>query len=502
MIDTEEVLHRGVQIMHMDRIPNDVVAELVGLAVDMTTSDAATSHPEAEAAGVMVAPVGVFANPTLTVGGATKLAAPDDERVFEQSALLEILDEPRRSLVGLLALVRDAARKAAVVVPALVEELHEAHAFLDKSAGLEAVRGERTRCLHAVAIHREGRWRFLGKVGHLRHAGLHPVGHLSLRKARVDFRIEFGVALVGVELAERVEHATAGVGRDAFRVRQEEHRFCAGLELHPLVFGRQEARTPEARVERLILVGVLRDQNDEGRQVFVHAAQTIGSPGTHRGPTGHLVAGAEERNAGVVVDRFRVHRADDTELIGQAAGMAHDVAVFDAALPVPLEINERARQRERGLVPAHAGQTLSLADRVGQWLQVLLAEERLRVERLELRRTARLEQVDDALGLGREVRALRQRRSVGLADDPAHREGTETQGRGSKEMPTRGAHQMVVGRKLGGHGQREVTAESLARMVEQTRVRAAKAGSDEIFDRAKSGAGAGAGCVPLKFCIA
>jgi hypothetical protein len=36
VIDTEEVLHRGVQIMHMDRIPQDVVAELVGLAVDMT----------------------------------------------------------------------------------------------------------------------------------------------------------------------------------------------------------------------------------------------------------------------------------------------------------------------------------------------------------------------------------------------------------------------------------------------------------------------------------
>jgi hypothetical protein len=47
------------------------------------------------------------------------------------------------------------------------------------------------------------------------------------------------------------------VGRDAFRVGQEEHRFFALIELHPLVFGRQESRTPEARVERLILVGVL-----------------------------------------------------------------------------------------------------------------------------------------------------------------------------------------------------------------------------------------------------
>jgi hypothetical protein len=71
--------------------------------------------------------------------------------------------------------------------------------------------------------------------------------------------------------------------------------------------------------------------------------------------------------------------------------MTHQVAVFDAALSMLLEVRERARQRERGLVTAHACQALALTDGVWQRLRVLLAEQRLWVEGLELRRTASLE---------------------------------------------------------------------------------------------------------------
>ena len=98
-----------------------------------------------------------------------------------------------------------------------------------------------------------------------------------------------------------------------------------------------------------------------------------------------------------------------------------------------------------------------------------------------------MEEVDDPLGLGREVRALRQWSRVRVADDPAEREGAETEGGRAEEVPTRGLHQAVIGGEFGGHDQREVTAASLARMVEQTRVRAAKAGSDGIFGKAGAG---------------
>ena len=128
-----------------------------------------------------------------------------------------------------------------MLIPSLVEELHEAHAFLDESAGLQAVGGERARRLHALAIHREGRGGFLREIGDLGDARLHAVGHLRLSEAGVHFRVELRGALIRVELAERVEHTAAGMRGDPFRVRQIEHRLLAGLELHALMLGRQEA---------------------------------------------------------------------------------------------------------------------------------------------------------------------------------------------------------------------------------------------------------------------
>ncbi len=139
VVDPEQVLHRGVEVVHVHRVLDDVVAELVGLAVDMAAFDAAAGHPEAEATGVVVATVGVLGDLALAIRGAAEFAAPDHERIFQQPALLEVLDERRRSLVGLLALALDAAGQTAVLVPALVEELDETDAFLDEPTGLQAV---------------------------------------------------------------------------------------------------------------------------------------------------------------------------------------------------------------------------------------------------------------------------------------------------------------------------------------------------------------------------
>ena len=136
MVDTEEMLHRGVQVVHVDGVLDDVVAELIGLAVSLAAFDAATGHPEAEAAWVVVATIRILGNLALAVSRAAKLSTPDHERIFQEAALFEILDECGRSLVGLLALALDAAGQSAVLVPTLVEELHEAYAFLDESAGL------------------------------------------------------------------------------------------------------------------------------------------------------------------------------------------------------------------------------------------------------------------------------------------------------------------------------------------------------------------------------
>ena len=71
----------------------DVVAVIVGLAVGHAGLDAAAGHPHGEAARVMVAAIVLAGELPLAIDGAAELAAPDHQRVVEQAALLEILDQ-------------------------------------------------------------------------------------------------------------------------------------------------------------------------------------------------------------------------------------------------------------------------------------------------------------------------------------------------------------------------------------------------------------------------
>ena len=55
MIDTEEVQHRGVEIMNIDWILDDVVAELVGRPDCHPLLHTRASHPHGEGARVVIA---------------------------------------------------------------------------------------------------------------------------------------------------------------------------------------------------------------------------------------------------------------------------------------------------------------------------------------------------------------------------------------------------------------------------------------------------------------
>ena len=79
---------------------------------------------------MMVAAVVGRGELALAVDGAAEFAPPDDQRVVEQAALLEIGDEGRRGAVGVAGLAGDLRGELRVLVPAAVEELDEPHAAL------------------------------------------------------------------------------------------------------------------------------------------------------------------------------------------------------------------------------------------------------------------------------------------------------------------------------------------------------------------------------------
>ena len=87
VIDAEAVEDGRVQVVHIDGIARDVVAEVIGLAMRDATLDAAAGHPDGEAAGMMIATIVVRREPSLAIDCAAKFAAPYDERIVEQTTL-------------------------------------------------------------------------------------------------------------------------------------------------------------------------------------------------------------------------------------------------------------------------------------------------------------------------------------------------------------------------------------------------------------------------------
>ena len=95
---------------------DDVVAEVVGLAVREAALDAAAGHPHAEVPAVMVAAVVAF-ECALRERCAAELRAEDHERIVEQAALLQVRHETRGRLVDGHAEAGSSARNAEMVVP-------------------------------------------------------------------------------------------------------------------------------------------------------------------------------------------------------------------------------------------------------------------------------------------------------------------------------------------------------------------------------------------------
>ena len=73
-------------------------------------------------------------------GAPSGSAAPDDQRVVEPAALLQVFDQRGARLVGVAALDFKLRREIAVMIPAGVEALHEADAALDSAAADRAIR--------------------------------------------------------------------------------------------------------------------------------------------------------------------------------------------------------------------------------------------------------------------------------------------------------------------------------------------------------------------------
>jgi hypothetical protein len=138
-----------------------------------------------------------------------------------------------------------------VLVPAGVHALDEAHAALDESAGDEAVVGKGALREHIGAVAIEHMLRFLGEIEQVGHAGLHLVGHLELRDARLDLRIAVVLEMRFIHEADVIEQGAALLAAHAGRIAQVGHGIADIAKAHALIPAGQEAAAPVVVVEKL-----------------------------------------------------------------------------------------------------------------------------------------------------------------------------------------------------------------------------------------------------------
>ena len=383
-----------MHVVHVDLVFHRVISPVIRGAVGHAAFDAPSGHPHAEGVRIVITPVVALGG-----GGAAKLAAPPNERVLEQSPLLQVGQQSGDRSVNFHRVLGVIGLEIAVLVPFVtVRDLNEPHAPFGTASGDQALPAEVIRRIFIDAVEFEGRRAFLGKIDQLRRLGLHPKSEFE----RVDSPLQGGVG--GVFLQMILVHLLQHVQLDSLQVDVGFRIFDvldggvfglnAGVaDRRPLKVGRQEGAAPvlhAAMAER-------RANGDESRQVLILRAQAVGHPGTDAGTDERVAAGVQLQQGASVGRVVGMDGANHAQIIGPRTDVREQVADGQAALTVLLELPGRLQQ------VARAGE-LHPRFLAGKRLAVVPLQRRLGIKRVHLRRAAVHEQEDDPLGLRLEVR--------------------------------------------------------------------------------------------------
>ncbi len=426
VINAEAVEEGGVEVVHVHRVFHDVVAEVIGLAVDGAGADATAGEPHGEVPGMMIAPVGFGGEFALGIDGAPEFAAPDDEGGIEETALFEVGDQGGAGLIGVEALIADGGGEVVVLVPSAMEDLNDADTAFDEASGEDGGVGETAGAFHVGPVHFEGGIGFTGEIGEFGHAGLHAERHLVLGDPGLDFGITEGAMMPVVQFIEGIEHVTSVGGQDAGRVLEVEDGIAGAAEGDAGVAGGEEAGTPHAGEEGLTIAGGGEGggEDDEGGEIIAFAAEAIGEPGADGGFAGDFTAGHDEGAGGVMIDGIGEDGTDYGDVVDDAGGVGEDFTDPGATAAVLMEGEAGGGDGEAFLTAGHGAQPLVHADGVGKVLVEVVLEPGFVVPEIDLGRGSVHVEIDDGFGLGGEVGEAGEWRVDG-ATDGAGRVGEE-----------------------------------------------------------------------------
>ena len=106
-----------LEIVHVHRIFGGVESKLVASTQSKSRLHPTTGKPHGEAIGMVIPPIAA----ALHHGSTAELSAPNHERIFEQTPLLQVPHQCRARLIGESALLLQPLGKSAVMIPRLME---------------------------------------------------------------------------------------------------------------------------------------------------------------------------------------------------------------------------------------------------------------------------------------------------------------------------------------------------------------------------------------------
>ena len=186
------------------------------------------------------------------------------------------------------------------------------------------------------------------------------------------------------------------------------------VDVRPLVGARQKRRLPVLRFLNRIAAGA---HGDETGQILIFAAQAVSDPRAETGPNLPGLAAVHKHERGLVVGHVGMHRANDGNVVDVPGNVGEYLADFDAALAMFLEAKRRRKRRP--------GAPLGAQIRHRQLPAGVAQQGRLRIEGVDVGRSAIHEEMNDALGLAGIMRRARgQRRGADGTGGPVGPEQT------------------------------------------------------------------------------
>ena len=210
MIDPEQMKHRRMKIMDLERSIDRAIAELIRGAEGHAAPDTTTRHPDGIAMGVVIATVG-----SLGERRAAEFTGPDDQGLVEHSPHAEILEQRGDRLIDRMRVLLVAGLEGVVLVPSVgtharAGEFDEANASFDESPCEQTLPAVDPRPVvrRVQTVELPRRLRFGRDVHEFGNGPLHPEGEFLIPDRGIDRIVTLGPTQVHrIERPDQVELA-------------------------------------------------------------------------------------------------------------------------------------------------------------------------------------------------------------------------------------------------------------------------------------------------------